>query len=550
MYIDDQRFKKDGKTYRRVLMRSSYRSNGKVCHDTTANLSKCSDKEIDAIKFALVHKDELTSLTETIKGAKTQQGLGVGALWLLHQLAKRLGLVKALGHSREAKLILWLIYSTLIEPGSRLSAVRLAQRHAVCDILNLESFNEDDLYEVMDWLDERQESIEKRLFSFRYKEKNPELFLYDVTSSYFEGMGNELADWGFNRDKKNGKKQIVVGLMTDEDGFPISAEVFRGNTRDLSTFVGQTKKVSQRFHCDGVTFVGDRGMIKGPQIAQLDPDYHYITAISKPEIATLLKKDIIQMELFDEAVCEVEDGPIRYIIRRNPERAQKIAQTRISKLAKLKAFAAKQNQYLAEHPRAQLETAKRKIDQKAKKLKIHGWVKIENEARTLKLHRDQEVLKEESKLDGCYVIKSDLNKAKASAATIHERYKSLSDVEWAFRTMKTTLLELRAIFVRKAQRTRAHVFIMTMAYMIAYELRRLWYDAEMTVEEGINELASLCTIQLTINGMSCQTIPQPRPLGKLLLEKASITLPDAIPHRKVHVDTRVKLAQKRKTFDN
>ena len=370
MYIDDQRFNQKGKTYRRVLLRNSYRANGKVCHDTIANLSKCSDQDIDAIKFALAHKTKLTSLIGTVEGAKTEQGLGVGAVWLLHQLAKRLGLVKTLGHSREAKLILWLIYATLIEPGSRLSAVRLAQRHAVCAILNLESFSEDDLYKAMDWLDEHQEKLEKRLFSYRYKDKKPQLFLYDVTSSYFEGIYNELADCGFNRDKKNGKKQIVIGLMTDEDGFPISVEVFTGNTRDLSTFVDQTKKVSNRFNCDGVTFVGDRGMIKGPQIAELDPDCHYITAISKPEIETLLKKGTIQMELFDESIGEVQEGAIRYIIRRNPQRAQTIEETRNSKLSKLRSFLTEQNFYLAEHKKANSIQPNEKLTRKPKSLKL------------------------------------------------------------------------------------------------------------------------------------------------------------------------------------
>ena len=367
-----------------------------------------------------------------------------------------------------------------------------------------------------------------------------------VTSSYFEGLCNELSDWGFNRDKKNGKKQIVIGLMTDENGFPVSVEVFRGNTRDLKTFARQTKKASERFCCDGVTFVGDRGMIKGPQIAELEPGCHYITAISKPEINTLLKNGALQMELFEETVCEIEDGAVRYIMRRNPERAQKIAETRMSKLAKLKSFVAQQNHYLLAHKKAQVDVAKRKIERKAKRLKINQWAKVENKERTLALHRDKEVLDEEAKLDGCYVIKSDLDKTKASAETIHDRYKSLSDVEWAFRTMKTTLLELRAIFVRKAERTRAHVLIMMLAYMMAYELRRLWHEMEMTVEEGINELASLCSNTLTINGISCQTIPEPRAFGKLLLAKANIALPDAIPNRGVVVHTRTKLAPRRK----
>jgi hypothetical protein len=152
-------------------------------------------------------------------------------------------------------------------------------------------------------------------------------------------------------------------------------------------------------------------------------------------------------------------------------------------------------------------------------------------------------------LDGCYVIKTDLPPAVASSETAHARYKGLAEVEYAFRTMKTTLLEMRGIFVRKATRTRAHVFVIMLAYLLAYQLRRLWHEVELTVEEGIAELASICAIELTLsNQTTCQVIPEPRPLGKLLLEKADITLPDAIPHKGITVVTRKKLVPQRKSI--
>jgi transposase len=154
--------------------------------------------------------------------------LAVGAVWVLHPLAKRLGLVKALGQSRTAKLALWLVLASVIEQGSRLSAVRLAQQHAVCDLLALEAFNEDELYQAMDWLDEQQPALEEALFTRRYATAGqaPTLYLYDVTSSYLEGGHNELGEYGYNRDGKRGKKQIVIGLLTDEEGWPITVEVF------------------------------------------------------------------------------------------------------------------------------------------------------------------------------------------------------------------------------------------------------------------------------------------------------------------------------------
>ncbi len=154
-----------------------------------------------------------------------------------------------------------------------------------------------------------------------------------------------------------------------------------------------------------------------------------------------------------------------------------------------------------------------------------------------------------TRLDGCYVLKTDLAPALAAAASIHARYKELAEVEWAFRTMKTTLLEMRGIFVRKAARTQAPVFIIMLAYLLAHELRRCWQTVEVTVAEGVAELASLCTVSLDLpHRAPCHLIPTPRPLGQLLLDKAGVTLPDAIPHHGVTVDTRKKLVSERKFF--
>jgi len=523
MFIDDQTFTQNGKIRKRVLLRNSYRVNGKVRHDTVANLSQCSDEEIEAIKLALKHKGDLKKLTNATKQVKTRQGLAVGAVWVLYQLSQRLGILKALGKSREAKLVLWMVLSAVIEQGSRLSAIRMAQRHAARDILQLDSFNEDDLYMAMDWLNDRQQDIEKSLFSQRYgsNSSKPQFYLYDVTSSYLEGEKNELGDWGYNRDGKKGKKQIVIGLMTDEEGWPIAIEVFQGNTKDTATVKNQIEKMVNRFGVDKVTLVGDRGMIKSVQISDLsDEHFHYITAITKPQIEKLIKDGIFQMSLFDEELAEVSVDNIRYILRRNPVRVNEIAEVRESKLNSLNKLVAQQNIYLAEHSRAQVETALKKCRGKCKSLKISKWAEVNNEGRILsvKINIDKQAL--ESQLDGCYVIKTDLPADNASTKAIHNRYKDLAEVEYAFRTMKTTLLEMRGIFVRKAERTRAHVFIIMLAYLLACQLRRLWYDV-VTVEEGIAELASICSIEVITDGqVSYQTIPEPRQLGKTLLSMA------------------------------
>lgn len=547
MHVDDQTYTVNGRTYRRALLRNSYRRNGKVCHDTVANLSKCSNEEIEAIKFALANKKNLSALKVPDKTVKTRQGLSIGAAWLLYQLAKRLGIVNALGRSGKAKLVLWMIISAVIGSVSRLSATRLAKSHAACDILGLDSFCEDDLYTAMDWLDDHQQVIEGRLFKSRYQQEKPTIYLYDVTSSYLEGNQNELGYYGYNRDGKKGRKQIVIGLLTDDEGRPISCEVFRGNTQDTKTFKSQVDKIAQRFGVKKVTFVGDRGMIKSAQISDLRTEkYHYITALTKPEIETLLKHDVFQMELFDKTVCEVEAEGIRYIFRRNPIRVSEIRETRQSKLRKLHDLCLQKSEYLAEHSKAKIEVAKRIVEEKAERLKIDKWVNICNQGRNLSVEINKIILEEEEKLDGCYVIKTDLSVKTASKQTVHDRYKSLAEVEWAFRTMKTTLLHIRGIFVRKASRTQAHVFTIMLAYVIAYELRRLWQDIEATIEEGIDELSSLCATEAIIGNVSIQTVPEPRERGKLLFQKANITLPDAVPCRNINVFTRKKLVEERR----
>jgi transposase len=552
MFIDDATFTRNGKTYRRVLLRNSYRFNGQVHHDTLANLSHCSDDEIRAIKLALKHKAQLTQVGDLREEVSSRQGLAVGAVWVLHQLAKRLGVVKALGQSRTAKLALWLVLASVIAQGSRLSAVRLAPQHAVCDLLGLEAFNEDDLYQAMDWLDEQQPALEEALFTHRYATAGqaPTLYLYDVSSSYLEGDQNELGEYGYNRDGKKGKKQIVIGLLTDEAGWPITVEVFAGNTQDPKTFKAQIDKMVQRFGVKRVTLVGDRGMIKTVQISDLkDAGFHYLTAITKPQIEALLKTEVLQLSMFDEDLVEVTTEEVRYIGRRNPQRAEELAAVRQSKRERLDTYLAQKNAYLADHPRAKVETALKNAQAKANQLKVHAWAKLNVEERRLALAVDEDAPRAATRLDGCYVIKTDLLPEVASSETAHARYKGLAEVEYAFRTMKTPLLEMRGLFVRKATRTRAHVFVIMLAYLLAYQLRRLWHEVELTVEEGIAELASICAIELTLpNQTTCQVNPEPRPLGKLLLEKADITLPDAIPHKGITVVTRKKLVPQRKSI--
>lgn len=538
--------KNSKKIYQSVLLRESYREGGKVKKRTIANLSGCKPEEIAAIKLALKYKDDLAEIG-SLKSVELQEGLSVGAVWTVYQMAKRTGIEKSLGKEFAAKLAMWQVIARVIEQGSRLSAVRLAQTHAACDVLDIRrGFDENDLYDNLKWLSDNQEKIEDTLFSVRRGKTKPEIFLYDVTSSYLEGTKNYFGEYGYNRDGKKGKQQIVIGLLCDESGEPVSTEVFAGNTKDTQTFASQVKKAAKRFGCERVTFVGDRGMIKIPQIKNLPKGFHYITAITKPQINSLMDKGVIQIGLFDEDLFEIEDNDIRYILRRNPFRVEQINESRMSKRRRVEKLLKKKNIYLREHARAKVETAIKDVNKKIVQLKIDKWLRVISQERTLKLQVDDEALEEVSCLDGCYVIKTDLPKDVADKQIIHNRYKDLAEVERAFRTFKTDFLEVRPVYVQTEKSTRGHVLVVMLSYIIVRRLRRAWEKFDLTVEEGLKQLSTLCSMEMKVkNQASCLKIPRPREKSRQLLKALDIRMPIVLPHRNVRVVTRKKLVERR-----
>ncbi|MCP5198105.1 MAG: hypothetical protein H6974_15220 [Gammaproteobacteria bacterium] len=260
MYIDTVPNRKSPPA---TLLRESYRENGKVKKRTLANLSKLPAEIIDLVRHALAGPVQVVS--ETVSGAV------FAVLFVLHELARQCGLQRALGLSRLASLTLFLVLARIAHQGSRLSAVRWARDQAVEAVLGLGSFDEEDLYQALDWAADQQEAIEQRLYREYVARtgQTPALVLYDVTSSYFEGEHNELGEYGYNRDGKKGKKPIVISLLTARDGEPLSVKVFKGNTADPSTVADPVSLLANRFQVKEVIFVGDRGMVKAKGKAQL-----------------------------------------------------------------------------------------------------------------------------------------------------------------------------------------------------------------------------------------------------------------------------------------
>jgi transposase len=594
MYIDDCKYRRNNRSYRRVLLRESYRQKGKVYHNTIANLSKCSDQELEAIRIGLKYKKNISFL-EHLKEGRSSNGKIIGTVSALYQIAHRLGIAQVLGKTDQGLFILWLIIARIIDQGSRLSAVRLARVHAGCEIIGIGSINEDKLYEAMDWLYDNREAIEKKLFRKWKKnqgdgdsdsdgdsEKNQHIFLYDVSSSYLEGEKNEFAMFGYNRDKKKGKKQVIYGLLTDEEGEPLSIEVFPGSTKDNKTVSSQVEKIKKKFGCQYITFVGDKGMIKIAQMKEInDENYYYITTVTKPQIESLVKKNKLQMGLFDDKLFEVEmeieekqdtdtdtgkkdagnagnagagqgkgkeSKKIRYILRRNPYRANEMKINRQSKINAIEKRMNQSNQYLREHKGAQVEVQKRELIKYVQKLKLTGIVILEEIAnkKELELKIDQRELEEKSQLDGCYVIKTDLPKRAADKELIHERYKALAEVEMGFRTMKS-FLEARPIYVRKAEKTVAHFEIVMLAYKIERYLRNAWSDLDLTVHEGIEHLSKISSVITEIGNTKLINVPKPEEKIEMLLNRIHVTLPEILPYKEVGVVTRNQLVERRKT---
>ncbi len=541
---------KTGK-YERILLRDSYRENGKNRHHTILNLTDWPKKDLNALELALKHKHDLKKIAFGKNGMKLQQGMSVGAVYLLGEVARRLGIESALGVARDGKLAMWQVIARVIDQGSRLSAVRLAGHHAGEALLHLDAFNEDSLYSNLEWLCRNQIDIEDKLFRLRHSEKKPGLYLYDVTSSYFEGDKNELAAFGYNRDKKRGKKQIVIGLLCDEKGAPVSIEVFRGNTMDMKTVNSQVRKISERFDGAEITLVGDRGMIKRPQMTELnEKKFHYITAITKSQVEKLLKNGALQMELFDENVSEIiTNAGERYVCRRNPFRACEIGENRKDKSERVECEVRKMNEHLATHPRSKSATAVKKVNSLIKRLKMGDWMNALVESGIVGVEVDCEKLEEASKLDGCYVLKTDLSHEMADKNVIHDRYKDLAFVEQAFRTSKTVELEIRPIYLRNGDRTKGHALVVMLAYQIVRELSRCWKSLDLTVEDGIKQLSSLCATDVIIDGkVSFCMVPDPRRMVKKLFDLAGVRPPEVVSSVEAKADTKAKLQNRRKNL--
>jgi hypothetical protein len=503
MFIKRNRSRQGGKTYRSVLLVEGVREpvirppgrppkdapvKTRVVHHTLANLSRLPEPLVALIEQYCRGK------LPTGEAPRVQMGPCYGLLAGLHALAGEVGLIAALGSDRSAKLALFLIYARVARQGSRLGAVRWAEDHAVAEVLGLEKFDEDDLYAALNWLQIHQERIERALAP---RIEPGAVFLYDVTSSYLEGQCNELGAYGYNRDGKRYKKQVVAGLLTAASGEPLSIQLYPGNTSDPKTFVPTVEKLRLRFGAKDIVLVGDRGMIKQLGKEALGAaGFRYVTALTDPQIRKLLGKKVLTPELFDEEPLAIEYEKRRLILRCNPATRDRERQRRLDQCRRIEQKLAAGNARLAEKPRTKVETLRKQAQGWLEHYRFAQWMQLQVTERVVGLLKDPAVETQLALLDGCYVLETDLPAAVADARTVHARYMNLTDIERDFRTMKTGQLELRPIFVRKAERTEGHALVTMLALKLVRELDRRVAPLGLTVTDAIARLHGVRLIGL------------------------------------------------------
>jgi len=514
-----------------ILLRESYREGGKVCTRTIANLTNWAPERIVAMERLV--KGEFDDWS-----GEMTSGEIFGVLFALKQLADQVGITRVLGSAAESRLNLFLILARIAHGGSRLSAVRWAKQHTVADVLALEEFDEDDLYAALDWLASQQERIERALYQAYVKEQGqpPVLVLYDVTSSYFEGECNELGQYGYNRDGKRGKQQIVIGLLTAEDGEPLAVRVFEGNTADPTTVASQITILKEQFGIAEVVMVGDRGMIKAKGKAALSAQgLRYITALTDAQVRTFLKEGVLQTGLFDVPLCEVEHDDKRLIVRRNEIVRVREERRREDKLAQLQAKIADRNAFVKNSRRATAAHRLAALQRWAKRHKLAAFVTLALNERVIVCTIDQEAKAQDALLDGCYLLETDVPQGLMDAKTVDARYRDLQKVERNFRTVKTTFLEIRPIFLRKAERTKAHVFVAMLALKITRrfeaDLHRTFGSTEddpaaITPDDALVALGRLTYLYSTDrNGQRHRHLPRPDDQQAKILDAIGLSFP-------------------------
>jgi transposase len=475
-----------GKVYETPLVITSYRDeHGTPRNKTLANLGKLPTFIVNLIAEALKRGDA-TVLEEYvhIKEIVHQGSLIIGPAFVAFSVLKQLGIFQLLKSCLSVKhfiAIMAIIVERIIAPKplSVMALQRLYEKEASSFLLNEKKAPSlKTWYGALSCLEEKREEILKALYSRNHAPGK--LYLYDITSSYFEGTTCPLAEYGYNRDGKKGKLQVVIGIICDERGCPIWIDVFKGNTSDQTTVKAQLVNLKEKLGLEEFIFVGDRGMVTNARITELEKEgwwesFSYITALTREEMmkAVETKDHPVQLDLFDHhQLVEVEKDGTRYVLCHNPERKEKDRQTR---------------ERLLDLTEEKLECIRRNVAAGRIKKKdviahrLYRWINRWGMERFFEVsygegsfsyrQREEEIARYEL-LDGCYVIRSNAAKWRETTEELRNHYKDLKYVEQAFRTMKTADIQTRPIRHFNEPNVRGHIFACFLAYRVIWELRR------------------------------------------------------------------------------
>ena len=471
-----------------ILLRESWRAEGKIKKRTIANISHWPMDQVLALRRVLkgetlIPVDEALVTERAVSHGHVEAVLGtLRGLDLENLLTSR--------RSRERDLVVAMIVEQILHHDSKLADTRLWHTTTLAEELGVEDADENDLYDALDWLLARQENIQKKLAK-RHLHEGCSAF-YDVTSSYYEGRTCPLAKRGHSRDKKEGKPIIVYGTLCERGGRPISVDVYPGNTGDSSTVTDQVQRLTEGIGLQQVVLVGDRGMITQVQIEELSeyPGLGWITALRSGAIGKLLQKGTLQPSLFDKRnlaeISSVEYPGERLVACYNPILAEERKRTRRElleatelELSKIKRDVQRRTKKLLEKKEIAL-----KVGKVLNKYKVAKHFELTIEDSLLEWSRREEKIKKEEQLDGIYVVRTSEPAERLSAEDAVRQYKNLSVVEAVYRAVKGLDILIRPIRHRTEDHVRAHIFLCMLAYYVEWHMKKalaplLFVDEEL-----------------------------------------------------------------------
>ena len=476
-----------------ILLREGWREGKKVHKRTLANLTDWPAQRIAALRRVLkdeplMHPSEVFVIERTLPHGHVEAVLG---------MVRKLGLDRLIAskRSRERDLVLAMVVERVVHPCSKLATTRLWHSTTLAEELEVADADEDDLYQAMDWLLERQARIEQRLAE-RHLAEGVQV-LYDVSSSYYEGRTCPLMQFGHNRDGKKGKTIVVYGLLADVEGRPVALEVYAGNTADPTTVPDQVEKLRQRFGLEQIVLVGDRGMLTQTQIEHLKrhPGLGWISALRSASIRQLLDAQVLQPSLFDERnIAEIYSPAFpgeRLVACFNPLLAEERTRKREALLQATERELERIARQVARRTRTPLSAAQigHKLGRVLNRFKVGKHFALSIEEGAFAYRREEATIGRECALDGIYVIRTSEGPERCSTEQTVRSYKNPAQVEQAFRCLKGTDLLIRPIRHRDEARVRAHIFLCMLAYYLEWHLRKalaplLFDDEELEQQRG------------------------------------------------------------------